>query len=155
MTQEDKQLLFIDLCFKFPYGIKFPYHKEEDCNHRECDCIATIDTITEETVEFTYDENGRIRDWSCLLSEVKPYLRPLSSMTEEERKELSEKYFWRVDRMGTIQIKYHSEGVWDEDTTCPTEEYIYLINWLNAHHFDYRGLIEKGLALEAPKEMYI
>lgn len=152
MTQEDKQLLFIDLCFKFPYGIKFPYHKEEDCNHRECDCIATIDTITEETVEFTYDENGRIRDWSCLLSEVKPYLRPLSSMTEEERKEINKSY--NFSDFGSITIRYHMEGWWDNDTECSLKDYVYLINWLNKHHFDYQGLIEKGLALEAPEGIY-
>ena len=153
MTQEDKQLLFIDLCFKFPYGIKFPYHKEEDCNHRECDCIATIDTITEETVEFTYDENGRIRDWSCLLSEVKPFLRPLSSMTEEERKEINKSY--NFSDLGNITIRYHMEGWWDNDIECNLKDYLYLINWLNKHHFDYQGLIEKGLALEAPEGMYI
>ena len=67
------------------------------------------------------------------LSEVKPYLRPMSSMTEEEKAE------------------YHS--------LCDSYYGIYFdtvdsIDWLNAHHFDYRGLIEKGLAIEAPEGMY-
>lgn len=62
---------------------------------------------------------------------IKPYLRPLSSMTEEEKEE--------------YQAFFNYDGV-----EYP-EEYI---DWLNAHHFDYRGLIEKGLALEAHEGMY-
>ena len=67
----------------------------------------------------------------CFLERTLPYLRPMSSMTEEERKE--------------YQAFFNYDGV-----EYP-EEYI---DWLNAHHFDYRGLIEKGLALEAPEGMY-
>ena len=70
----------------------------------------------------------------------------MSSMTEEEKRELSAKYNWSI--MGNdISIRYHSEGYWDDDTECPTNEYLQLFDWLNAHHFDYRGLIEKGLAI--------
>lgn len=61
--------------------------------------------------------------------DYKPYLRPMSSMTEKKEKELEE----------TLQY-----------TQFTLESY----DWLNAHHFDYRGLIEKGLALIAPKNMY-
>ena len=128
MTQEEKQLLFKDLCARLPHDIKFPYHIDEDSNHRECDCVATVDTINEETVEFTYDENGTIRDWSCSIKEVKPYLRPMSSMTEEEKDE--------YDRL----VMCNASWVVDD--------------WLITNHFDYRGLIPMGLALEAPKDMY-
>ena len=65
------------------------------------------------------------------VEECKPYLRPMSSMTEEEIKE--------------YQAFFNYDGV-----EYP-EEYI---DWLNAHHFDYRGLIEKGLALKAPEGIY-
>lgn len=85
--------------------------------------------------------------------EIMPYLRSISSITEEEKKELSKKYVWDI-QCGQIQIRYHSQGCWDDDTECPTEEYIILFNWLNAHHFDFRNLIKKGLALEAPENMY-
>ena len=74
-------------------------------------------------------------------------------MTEEERKEISKSY--NFSDFGNITIHYHMEGWWDNDTECSLKDYVYLINWLNKHHFDYQGLIEKGLALEAPKEMYI
>lgn len=58
---------------------------------------------------------------------IEPYLRPMSSMTKEEEKE-----YHNIFRIST----------WDS------------VDWLNAHHFDYRYLIEKGLALEAPERMY-
>ena len=66
-----------------------------------------------------------------------PYLRPMSSMTEVEEDE------YMIARQKDIAEAYiHA---------TPQNA----IDWLNAHHFDYRGLIEKGLALEAPKDMYI
>ena len=65
---------------------------------------------------------------------IKPYLRPMSSMTEKERKEHN---LHRLSKWSTY-----------------SEYCANVIDWLNAHHFDYRGLIEKGLALEAPEGMY-
>ena len=64
------------------------------------------------------------------IDDCKPLFRPMSSMTEEEEKEFQE-----------IKLSYH----FDEDS------YV-LFDWLNAHHFDYRGLIEKNLAIEVSKE---
>lgn len=49
----------------------------------------------------------------------------------------------------TIEITNHSEGYWDDDNSCHLQDYLWLVDWLNKHHFDYRGLIEKGLALDA------
>ena len=66
-------------------------------------------------------------------NEYLPYLRPMSSMTKEEEEE-----WWEFGDKNTI-VKSHS----------------YSIDWLNSHHFDYRGLIPKGLALEAIEGMYI
>ena len=83
---------------------------------------------------------------------INPYLRPMSSMTEEERKELSKRYNWRIN--GVIQIRHHSDGYWDDDTECSTEDYLWLFTWLLKNHFDFMGLIPKGLALEAPEDMY-
>lgn len=76
-----------------------------------------------------------------LIGDIKilPYLRPMSSMTREEEA------YW----------KYHHHVVGDGifaigDDFCIFE----CFEWLNSHHFDYGGLIIKGLALEAPKDMY-
>lgn len=119
MTQEEKDLLLKDLCTRLPYGVICTDNRHGDSR------VFYID-IEDEKVYYTdFDEYG-------LIENCKPYLRPMSSMTDEEEKEFQE-----------IKLSYH----FDEDG------YI-LFDWLNARHFDYRGLIEKGLALEAPEGMY-
>ena len=77
-----------------------------------------------------------------------PYLRPMSSMTEEEKDKLYTAMDWygRIDENGNVDTK-------GQDKVYRETFYDYT-DWLNAHHFDYRGLIEKGLALEAPEGMY-
>ena len=84
---------------------------------------------------------------------VRPYLRPMSSMTEEEEKELSKRYVYSIYG-NRIHAHYHSEGYWDDDTELCSDGWDDLFNWLNSHHFDYRGLIPIGLALKAPEDMY-
>ena len=113
--------------------------KYGDNGHKEGTYLATITTFDgKDWLEVEYnDTNGAsgkswLRDWSCSLDDIKPYLRPMSSMTLEEERE------YNLTKTLSI-IDY------------PTLE---SFDWLNAHHFDYRGLIEKGLALEMPKEMY-
>jgi len=113
MTQKEKQLLLRDLCARLPYGIKIL--------HR-----GAIEEIVEITLEGSF-QNRSYNAWFDI-STCKPYLRPMSSMTEEERQEY-----------GLVLCDEVSINQYD---------------WLNAHHFDYRNLIEKGLALEAPKDMY-
>lgn len=85
-----------------------------------------------------------------LVEEVKPYLRPMESMTEEERMGFTKLFDkWHDDEL----FDYIEEGaefsIWKHKGISPV-----VFDWLNANHFDYRGLIEKGLALEAPEEMY-
>ena len=142
MTEQDKQLLFKDLCARLPYHVRVKVWLEDgdteegpmDLQHNYGDVLLDA---------FYYKK----------ITKIKPYLRPLSSMTEEEKRELSKKYVWDIN-CGQIEIRYHSDGYWDDNIECPTSEYLNLFDWLSAHHFDYRGLIEKGLALEAPEEMY-
>ena len=119
MTQEDKQLLLKDLSTRLPYGVICEFSNDK--------VSVTAKLGLGGLEEFIYG------------TDVKPYLRPMSSMTEEEANEVSGKI---------IHSNINSRGfVWVED--CST-----YIDWLNFHHFDYRGLIDKGLALEAPKGMY-
>lgn len=137
MTPEEKDLLLKDLCARLP-------HKQKVC--------YKIHTSSE---EITATLSGALLDYFKTeeIKVVRPYLRPMSSMTDEEERELSKKYVWNIN-CGQIEIRYHCEGYWDDDTECPTKEYLNLFDWLNAHHFDYRGLIPMGLALEAPEGMY-
>ena len=142
MTQENKQLLLVDLCGRLPYGVKVWYKYGLWFSER----FATAIRLADKKIALSHKFNKE-GDW-CLIEEageilIKPYLRPLSSMslTEEEVKELYLLLF-RVDRLGFPDIYKGQNAI-------PS-----LYDWLNAHHFDYRGLIEKGLALEAPKGMY-
>ena len=120
MTQEDKELLLKDLCARLPYGIKV----------RTTYLSFAEDKLETRDIELTYYNAGYLDNhWI----EAKPYLRPMSSMTEEEENE------WM--KLGFKVLKKGVSSIIEYD-------------WLNEHHFDYRGLIEKGLALEAPKDMY-
>ena len=150
MTQEDKKLLLNDLSARLPYGVIGEYSWKGNKPHNR------------ELTGNLYDELNS--SWSSSEdSKFIPYLRPMSSMTEEEKKNLlvtivgddGIKYFQvlsdgSIDNTdATIQDlnKFNMHWVnFDKDTVT-----LYL-DWLNAHHFDYRGLIEKGLAIEITKE---
>ena len=123
MTTEQKQLLIKDLCARLSYGVM-------------CDILGHplkligIHPNKKFTLEF---DRGEYMPTDYMLEDVEPYLRPMSSMTEEEK------------------IVYDKTFAYFKDIPCYTLE---SFDWLNAHHFDYRGLIEKGLALPAPDGMY-
>jgi hypothetical protein len=125
MTQEDKQLLLADLCARLTYGVICQV--DDGAAGLNDGKLVEID-ISKERVRFDADYY-----WEAYIDDVKPYLRPMSSMTEAEK------------------TTYEYGFLYSNDLQIYAEEYI---DWLNAHHFDYRGLIEKGLALEAPEGMY-
>ena len=131
MTQEDKELVLIDLSARLPYGVKccFRYSIKSKIL-READNFVLTPTLYDIFTCKRFEEDY-----------IKPYLRPMSSMTEEEKEEYKTISIWGEVR----ESKSHYTDI------CPTIEGY---DWLNAHHFDYRGLIEKGLALEAPEGMY-
>ena len=110
MTQKDKELLLKDLCARLPYGVEIQVKE-----------WATLDTEL---------EIGHIQRLQNDDIELKPYLRPMSSMTEKEKEELV-KEFW-----GSHTIKDRFEEI------C----------WYLSKHFDINGLIEKGLAIEITEE---
>ena len=139
MTQEDKELLLKDLCARLPYGL-----------------IIQVSDWTPLDTELKVGHISRLMNEDL---KIKPYLRPMSSMTEEEKKELlvtivgndGVKYFQvlsdgSIDNTdATVQDlnKFNMHWVnFDKDTVT-----LY-IDWLNKNMFDYRGLIEKGLAIE-------
>ena len=137
MTQEDKELLLKDLCARLPYGVIVDYKENEfETPHWK------ITTIYPETLDGWIGYDKRVGAGSesgsrpFKIGEVKPYLRPMSSMTEEERIEF--------ERLSFVYDTSDGSMLFSEKG----------LDWLNAHHFDYRGLIEKGLALESPEGMY-
>ena len=132
MTQEE-QILFKVLCEGLPYGVKITFRH----NGFRWDWPQTLDEI-KKCEDGEYAING----WG--LHGIKPYLRSMSSMTEEECKELGE-LSAIIENVGETlpNAPYYIEVARPEQ-----------IDWLNARHFDYRGLIPMGLALEAPEDMY-
>ena len=129
MTQEEKELLLKDLCGRLPYKTYVKTTKG----------IGYVYAInTSQLIELSIANNSEYWSEVFNINEIKPYLRPMSSMTEEEYKELKSisPYY------GFAPYKFI--GDW-----CPNYE---MTDWLNAHHFDYRGLIEKGLAIAVTEE---
>lgn len=132
MTQEEKQLLLRDLCARLPYALQI--HITSD----ECDDGFQSGEF-DNTLRYHH-----LEAFVCDRIEIKPYLRPMSSMTEEEKKQ----YRKTQDKI-SVQ--------WDD---CGQSiGYIYAntiktYDWLNKNHFDYRNLIKKSLAIIAPEGMY-
>lgn len=137
MIQEyKKQLLLKDLCAKQSWEVKVQYNNK----------VYAIDYVSAEYAEVKLDI---LDNYTVGISDIKMYLRSMSSMTEEEKKEIS------------VLLNY--EFYIDDDYALVAEDdrhrirldliQIY-IDWLDANKFDYRGLIPMGLALEAPKDMY-
>ena len=112
MTQEDKELLFRDLCARVPYDVKVQYMNN----------IFVIDYVSSyEEVKLDTSDS-----WTVGVSEVKPYLFPLSSMTEEQKIELE-------------QIKNNKDVPYYHDVN----------DFFLKYHLDNRHLIEKGIAIDA------
>ena len=139
MIKEVKELLLRYLSMTVPYRVKI-LHEGWDFD-RDCEC-SSVETLIGINDRFVYtlwkDEKNKHSICEPLsVLDYKPFLRPMSSMTEEEEKKYS---------LLCFEVSYY-----DKDTPkCSFE----LIKWLLEKHFDFMGLIAKGLALEAPKEMY-
>lgn len=129
MIREEKQLLVKDFCARLPYHPHINVYNDswEGCQPGEFD---------------TNLYSQHIDALVCDRIEIKPYLRPMSSMTKEE------KYTYRHMLGATL----NSEG--ESIMFVYVEDFPTVIDWLNERHFDFRGLIEKGLAFEAPEDMY-
>ena len=111
MKPEDKQLLLKDICARLPYNVYVEVKNAFD------------DVFTWKLDAYTLQEMRKLKS-------IKPYLRPMSSMTEEEQKEYHKTFRPEVYGNGFIYVESFRS-----------------FDWLNEHHFDYRGLIEKDLAI--------
>ena len=125
MTNEEKELLLKDLCARLPYGI----------------------FVKENSGPLYYGPVIYTHYYHPYIGDCKPYLRPMESMTKEEMKSMPNPF--KVQPNGCISS-------FDVDFALETDicDVIEMTDWLNAHYFDYCGLIEKGLALEAHDGMY-
>lgn len=124
MTQEDKDLLLKYLCMALPYEVIIEYNNDS--------CVETREMGL-----------GSLHDFMVDNAEVKPYLRSISSMTEEEKTQMTHDCY-----VISLDFEYKTAdmvALWNTPR---------VINWLLENHFDFMGLISKGLAIEAPKDMY-
>lgn len=118
MTKEEKSLIFKDLCCRLPYHINMWHMTNIWADYKFVRKNVSIEQLTNDNIT-KIDDN------------FKPYLRPMSSMTDEE------KNIYEYNRNSNVEVVKTA-----------------LFDWLNKKMFDYRGLIEKGLAIEAPENMY-
>lgn len=142
MTLEEKNLLLKDLCARLPYGVIVITEKGKG---HICDINLTIFDA-----KIWVNINPTVRD-NFSINDVKPYLFPLSSMTEEQLYELKEITDFRYNH-NTLELLEWSEThttleFWLEEV--PQYKVIEVFDWLNKNHFDYRCLIERGLAIDA------
>lgn len=152
MSEKEKQLLLKDLCARLPYGVKVSITAHNLDYEKDFGKTIIADLTG---IHTSKDDEGTIH--TCLITcydkfktqgndidTIKPYLRPMSSMTVEEKKE----YNKTRDRIAVQWDDYGNPIGFEFVITFRT------IDYLLQHHFDYRGLIWKGLALEAPEGMY-
>ena len=141
MTQEEKMLLIKDLSARLPYAVTV----EHTSGFRG--------TLHDMTVHHMYDDNDNVYDAICYtdffgdedsiyIEYFKPYLFPLSSMTEEQLKDVKASLHQEL-------IDIYENGSEERKVPEYPQTWYYVQDWYNAHHFDYRGLIEKGLAIDA------
>ena len=129
MTQDARDLLLQDLCARLPYKVMAQYYDPED----ECETWDEIEGI---------ESSGHVEIGQYVLpiEKIKPYLFPMSSMTEEQRKEFYTKTFEIM--FGEVVCKKNDEKGYGELMACELDFY-------NKHHLDWRGLIPRGLAIDA------
>ena len=130
MTQEDKDLLLKDLCARLPYGVKC-YVPVENCTMELTGKRLNYFCFHKDAwgIDYTHEQEIVLDPLNDANNNyiVKPYLRPMSSMTDEEERD-----WWTYKQVGTK---------WEEQDSRS-------IDWLNKNHFDYRGLIPKNIALD-------
>ena len=138
MTRENKELLIKDLCARLPYDVIVDYaHNAFDVRNgyymkHESKCILSC-YLLDVFISPRQNEEDEY---------IKPYLFPLSSMTDKDLIE-----FLQIKGMNLNKLKtFRREKIAIVSTLSSYSRHI---DWLNAHHFDYRGLIEKGLAIDA------
>ena len=135
MTKEEKQLLLVDLSARLPYGvICYGVTKDTDEDGNYINKGVTDILYELHSYKCCYGLVGLMNE--CDIESIKPYLRPMPSMNEEEDEE-----YRNIDNRSYSCPMIYAHILASER-----------IDWLNVHHFDYRGLIEKGLAIEVTKE---
>jgi len=129
MTQEEKMLLLKDLCNRLPYRVIVTTTNP----------AVKLGVISGISIENKISVRTKYADIVLDCTEVKPYFRPLSNMTEDEAEE-----YWTKINNDAPEMPIDEIPSIENIAKCSE----IVLDWLNTHHFDYRGLIEKNLALD-------
>lgn len=138
MTKDERDLLMKDLCSRLPYGVKAHIRYWSNWSNQYNEGVFTVESVNPSTKylhassEQCFTEGTVGQDCDFV---IEPYLFPMSSMTEEQEKELEEidpEFYSVIRENGNICISMDVRGY----------------DWLNKNNFDYRGLIPKGLAID-------
>lgn len=147
MTQEDRKLLLQDLCARLPYGVKI---KLGDYDYQVCGYNSEKPLPLK---IWYYYRNSSKSLIDVYLEDYHPYLRHMTSMTEEEFEKLKEYSGLKYEQLDLASYQNGTYKCLDFYLSeVPSYVVILVFDWLNAHHFDYRGLIEKGLAIAVTEE---
>ena len=133
----NKELLLKDLCARLPYKVK--------CHHESYSEVYTLYAIDSEHLVVNMAPNNSEYDnsWWNSIEQIKPYLLPMSSMSEEQKKSCN-----YADDLDLYLLDVYLEEDHYNKTKIPAVIY-HLVDWCNRNHFDYRGLISQGLAIDA------
>lgn len=141
MTKEEEKLLLTDLCSRIPYGVRVKFTEFSSLKDKEIIGITAYDN--DMPIVTCRTENGII---TMPLKYVKPYLYPISSMTKEQKIECFKGTPLEIDKYGDVAVK---DDFYGNSQYTDLEIYLEVIYYLIANHFDYRGLIPMGLAIDA------
>lgn len=158
MTQEQKELLLKDLCARLPYGLKFKKLTKADSDIADIGATVKLYSINLESYcdirFYTYEgkaltvcEEGRLFRPGYFLR-YKPYLFPLSSMTDEQKYDFYCRFIENECDFDDFKEYYLDNGMWHKLLTT-LNDIESIIDWFHKNHFDYRGLIPMGLAIDA------
>ena len=131
MTQNEKDILLKDLCGRLPYGVRAYYNDYDSDYEIESIKITSYGDYKTGSIHLDMIDSTKI----VVIDEIKPYLFPLSSMTKEQKQEL-----YNLVEESAFQILHSEDG--------NPQPHI-AMDWYNKNHFDYRGLIPMGLAIDA------
>ena len=131
MTQNEKDILLKDLCGRLPYGVRAYYNDYDSDYEIESIKITSYGDYKTGSIHLDMIDSTKI----VVIDDIKPYLFPLSSMTKEQKQEL-----YNLVEESAFQILHSEDG--------NPQPHI-AMDWYNKNHFDYRGLIPMGLAIDA------
>ena len=149
MKQKDKDLLLQDLCARLPYGVKAYIKNWSKLDRKYYEGVYTVGSV-HPSLNSIYGSTKKcgvevILGYSDY--DIKPYLFPLSSMTEEQKIECFKETDIELDEYNEIWSTFPISN--SDIVFTNLNNWLKVINWLNKNHFDYRGLIEKDLAFNA------